>query len=329
MSFSSDSVSGVRDRWNGAADYDERRFRYMRNAYYTESPLYRAGQDLEVCSALMYLRILFESGLSPEEIVRQPGWADAREVIAETCSGNRALMALQENARLRARIRYLTAALRGALTDGQVEAAGELGLADLSSYLEGTVDLDEILYPDGVLAVSAHLGGDIFRLDWALPPWQTGAEARAALDRLLARVRSTGTETPIGARLGSGQDCLMTTAEPYTLEVGISGSSRTHAGDVNEFVHFAVPAEAMMLQSWRRKYGARGLAILIAFEWSGSEDGEVLLVPVPSAFSFGRDRLLIRANCGGLMELSRQGVTGDRAAVDAWFVVLGWSGQWN
>jgi hypothetical protein len=129
MTFSTDSGFGVRDRWNGAADYDSRQFRYIRNAYYPESPLYRAGKDLEVCSVLMYFRILFEAGIETGEIERQPGWTDARQVIDDTCAGTDALVACQENAKLRARLRYLMGALRGAMRNDQAIWAEELGLA--------------------------------------------------------------------------------------------------------------------------------------------------------------------------------------------------------
>ncbi len=335
MTFSTDSTFGVRDRWNGAADFEARQFRYIRNAYYDESPLFRAGRDLEVCSVLMYMRILFEAGLKPHEIVTQPGWAVARQVIDDTCATNDALIVLQERSKLRARMRYLAAALRGSMSGDDVTALYELGLLKLMDYLQGTLDLDEILSSPGVLTISANLGGDMFRLPWNVAPWVNKPQSETILERLLARVSVERDESLVEsetdkARLGPGQECLMTSSAPERLQVGRSASSRNPLGDINEFLHFAVPVDSIHLSSWKRKYGSKGLSVLVAFELDALGEGEVLILPVPSAFSFGKDRLLIRVNCGGLLELSRFKITGDfDGTIDAWFIVLGWSGVWN
>jgi hypothetical protein len=198
------------------------------------------------------------------------------------------------------------------------------------------LDLNEILYPPGVQTISAHLGGDIFRLPWSVPLWETGDNATNLLDHLLSRVpaetdpaRADASNTN-PARLGAGQDCLMVSREPQRLRVGRSASSRTDLGDINEFVHLAVPATAAQLSLWKTRYGSKGLAVLLVFDPDGKETGEVVIVPVPSAISFGKDRLLIRINCGGLMELSREKIAGyGDATIDVWFAVLGWSGAWN
>lgn len=114
------------------------------------------------------------------------------------------------------------------------------------------------------------------------------------------------------------------------VHVGRSTSSRSSAEDVHEFVHFAVPVDGVQLNRWKKRYGAKGLAILLAFDPDPDGEGEVLLAPAPSAFSFGNDPLLIRVNCAGLMELTRNHVGRSGAAnLFVRFVVLGWSGGWN
>src|SRR5207248_194030 len=58
MSMSTDPSQRFRDPWDGESDIRERRFRYVRNGFYEESPLYKAGRDLEIFSVLLYFRVL-------------------------------------------------------------------------------------------------------------------------------------------------------------------------------------------------------------------------------------------------------------------------------
>lgn len=64
ISLSSNPNIAWIDPLNGRKDIRERRFRFIRNPKYGDSPLYKNGRDLEFFSVLLFLRILTEAGES-------------------------------------------------------------------------------------------------------------------------------------------------------------------------------------------------------------------------------------------------------------------------
>jgi len=58
MTLSTSKKSGIVDPWNGQKDIQEHEYRFMRNPGYKLSPLYQQGRDLELFTALLYIKVL-------------------------------------------------------------------------------------------------------------------------------------------------------------------------------------------------------------------------------------------------------------------------------
>lgn len=360
MTLSTNSTDGIYDRWDGYRDYSSRKFRYIRNGFYTESPLYRAGRDLEACSALLYYRVLLEAGVGPGELESQPGLADARAVVLEAARSADIRIRLEDSAYLRARMRYLCAALGASARPNDLRAAAEtLALGELAENLGGDLGLSSILLPGAALAVSAHLGGDTFRIPFHTDDWFSGEEAAARFERALDDLpqRPVPSDSQPDARvferprLGPGQQILFG-SPPFDIYLGRSESS--HAGPewLHEFVHFGLrlPVETY---SEIKGYLPDGLAILAVFRSTyrpegsgetgnsegggvGGEDNEIrsaFIVPLPSVFGLNRPlsesnpgTLLIRINCAGLFEAVPALENRMGGYVEIEFFVVSWKG---
>src|ERR1700677_2070100 len=86
MSINSFETWGIKDEWHGQDDIRHRVYRYIRNGFYKRSPLFQAGRDLEIFSALLYFKILVDDRVSGEELEKQPGLHDAKIVMHAACS---------------------------------------------------------------------------------------------------------------------------------------------------------------------------------------------------------------------------------------------------
>jgi hypothetical protein len=106
MSLSTNAGDGIVDPWNGRWDIEDGAYRYIRNGFYSRSPLFQEGRDLEFFSALLYLRLLLEENVTEEEFESQPGWSDAAEVFNDAGTQD-TIARLQESAYLRSRLRYI------------------------------------------------------------------------------------------------------------------------------------------------------------------------------------------------------------------------------
>jgi PAS domain-containing protein len=274
MTLSTNSTDGIYDRWDGYRDYASRTFRYIRNGFYSESPLYRAGRDLELFSALLYYRVLFEAGVRPDGFESQPGLTEAISVVGAAANSDDVRVRLEQSAYLRARLRYLCAGLTASARPADLHAAQEtLALDELSESLSGVIfDLPRILFPDAVLAVTAHLGGDTFRIPFRSPAWDEEAEAPArfeqALDDLPRRFVEQGDGTvdlTAGQRatLGPGQQILFASPS-IDIFLGISESSHAGQGWLHEFVHFALPL-SIERDAAIKPYFPDALAVLAVF----------------------------------------------------------------
>jgi hypothetical protein len=335
MTLSTNSTDGVFDRWDGIRDLSSRKFRFLRNAYYTESPLFRAGRDLEVFSALLYYRVLFESGLDAEAIRDQPGLADARRVVQEACDSEDTFIHLEESAYLRARLRYLCAALSAAARPGHLQEASELlGLQDLIDYTTGVVSLGGILFPPRTLTIAAHLAGDRFRVPFDTENWVAGEEAVVAFNELLADMtpppqEGKGGDTRPTPTLGPGQEILLA-SPPVTILEGISSSS--HAGEdwMHEFVHFVPLVADARLFDLAEKQALTALMGLHVQPEEGARSAMILSPPVvvehgEPGLNFQR-RLFVRINCGGLAERLPALERERGGAIEVRFFVVGWTG---
>jgi hypothetical protein len=121
----------VMDPWNGKSDIKESDYRYIRNGFRL-IPSPRAYNDLEFFSAILFAQTLLEARLELHKLEKQKGIVEARASVASTHIQD-ALIALQEHARLRARLRYLlTANYAAAVTPAHRQRVFEiLGLTTL------------------------------------------------------------------------------------------------------------------------------------------------------------------------------------------------------
>jgi hypothetical protein len=272
MSLSTDPSQGFRDPWDGEQDIRGPSFRYVRNGFYEESPLYKAGRDLEIFSVLLYFRVLLEANIASTAGRAQPGWPDALRVV-EAARNEDTIIALQESAYLRARLRYLLKGLTTA-AHSSTEIDNLASTSDLRStltYIDSYLTMrssttSSAMEPLGTflswgstpldrkaLVISARVGGDLFRLPHRTELWDIQPEAD---EKLLSALRTSDLIAPEtlevtghvppggtspGRTLGEGQSILL--ASPLLpVRRGQSASSRT-GSSVDEFIHFAIPLD--------------------------------------------------------------------------------------
>ncbi|KAA0593131.1 hypothetical protein J2848_005229 [Azospirillum lipoferum] len=114
LSIGDDPLGSVADPAGGLEDLRKRHFRYVRTPLYLQSPLFRAGRDLEVFSALLFLQTLAEAGISDnlDTLRAQSGWAAVQAVFADARSDWIQRRRLEEHAPLRDRlVRLVLAAI--------------------------------------------------------------------------------------------------------------------------------------------------------------------------------------------------------------------------
>lgn len=307
--LSTNSVHGLNDRWDGIRDVQSHSYRFIRNGFYSESPLFRQGRDIELFSVLLYYRVLLEAGLDASELARQPGLEDARRVIAATCSDGESMIRLEESAHMRARLRYLVAALAGAARFGTLDSSMEvLGLDQVVDYLDDEFRIQTVLFPPETLTVTAHIGGNTFRLDFGTPRWKESDDAAKEMEEALGGVQFPPEgEHKVGASLGPGQKVLM--ASPvFNVNGGISESSHGGADWVQEFLHFALPIDSSN-EGLFANLEDEDLSVVAALRGQISNKPVTIFLAPPNVVRFGLaapggvDRFLfLRVNCGGLFE---------------------------
>jgi|GEM_PF-3534576 len=317
------STKGLRDRWEGAKDIDTRRYRYIRNGFYDTSPLYRAGRDLEVFSALLYYRVILEAGMSLQEMQIQPGIRDARQVITESCATTETILRLQRNEYLRTRLTYLLHSIRAAEVNFQKSSLYDQipPLQIIFDYLDRwdpqlgkrmrSIIEGEPFLPQDISAqvVSAHLAGDAFRLQSlddsvsaSSRSWAVGAEARIIWQSLEETFLH---ESKV--ELARGQVVLMASPE-YQIQQGISSSSQFGAYGAQEFVHFGVTLRFGQADSIR-EYDSGSLAcVLTLIAREGKQNTAMAIISPPCACEVVQNSLsesvgvFVRVNCWGLLE---------------------------
>jgi hypothetical protein len=330
------TAAGFDDPWGARRDIGVGKYRFVRNPGYTESPLYRLGQDLEVFSAIRYLRALFERG-DDRVLVDQPGF-DAVKSVFEESQTWQTLGKLQESAFLRTRLHYALKGL-GALTwsktardivarfrlrafaefiDGpqpqttrgyqktfptlvEVRADPEQGSQVPRGKFRDDLDLDNYF----AITASEHVAGDLFRL----PPVVTFSPT-IGKDPVLDVLRR---EPGKPSHLAEGIDVLLTSAWVQILP-GRGRDAACSTAPRNEFFHLAiidrpgpdsprpVPDEdvSMLVMLAGETLGAPGIAAPLVVCSSRPYQGGV----TPN------DRIqLIRVACGNLFD---QLPTGDQ-----------------
>lgn len=269
MRLSTFPGSGIWDPWDGWGDIKASppSYRFIRNGFYKESPLYKAGKDLELFSALLYLQVVLEAGVSADILTGQPGMKVARFVIGDFGSDLTSVIALQESAYLRSRLLYLfknlvTAAHSAAALDAALDASDFNSLQQSLNQHIGSLGASvKSLYspPPKSVATTGRVGGDVFRLPHTTDAW-TSDDASELLGDVLKvsqQLKGVGVDEALGAEqtvllasplipVSGGRTpsartgtILSDSANPAPVDTA-SPFPATDDVTVHEFVHFAV-----------------------------------------------------------------------------------------
>ncbi len=313
MSLATSSDWGIKDEWHGQNDIWAKSYRYIRNGFYKKSPLYQAGRDLEIFSALLYFKVLVDEHIVGKDIEKQPGWGDAKTVIHSACSSPSMLASLQESAYLRARLLYLMKDLRSLalnFSDWKTQV-DSLDLNLLVEYLQEDEmfnlgnQLAALVNENRTVTVSARLGGDQYRIEESGEPWQFYAAAAKQLEDALARYSNSIAETQRPA-LGEGQRAVFSSPR-LAVNEGKSRSSRS--GDsIHEFFHFAVPMSVEQ-KNPSEKWTDSEYAVLLELSSENANAGRPLVLSVPSVCALiarnNEGMMYVRVNAFGFLEHSR------------------------
>ncbi len=337
------SGGGILDPWGGIEDIQQLKFRYIKNGFFTDSPLYRLGQDINALSALAYFRTVLESAAPLEE---QPGLDAAVSVIDETTTSSDALSLVCGNPLLCARLIYSLQALRAAaplLLTLESPTYSRLSLDRLQSYFSvyplltdafSSVFSPFTAYGESI-STSAHLAGGLFRLPYRLTQhWQIDAEAaREVMMSTVDAYRASSAARSVTRSLEQpttvDDGLVVLAASPrIAIRSGKASSSRyatvpnttqdaPSPTGTHEFVHFMVtlaPAEVGL------SLGSDSLSIIAAI-YEGDTVRWVTTLPACCTLRTidSVTFLFIRGNLGDLCEVIVNG--------GLQFFVMAWSGR--
>ena len=319
MSLSTNGQDSIRDPWNAITrDILGRNYRFIRNGFYEQSPLYRSGRDLELFSVLLYARVLLDAGIAASDFQQQQGLDDARQVIRDAINYQTAT-ALQESAQLRARMKYLFGNIFFAASSANDFGTllAYLGLEEFFAYLESSgVSMHLPESPDVsrktevfATTTSAHVGGDFFRVPDSNEPWAAGQEANDILLDALQAVPPAPNLRDRKLSLGAGQEVLLA-SPPMPINYGVAPSSGLEGTPRHEFAHFSITLPEETWESFGRPDETDMTAIL-AFDSFENGTTTYRFFPVPTVcdireWSSARvpsgKHLRLRVNCWGLLE---------------------------
>ena len=322
MTLSSSSNQGIDDPWNGVSDFSAGLFRYIRNGFYSRSVLYRQGRDLEIFSALLYLRLLLEMQTQVNRVFNEhPGFDAAISVINDSRSTD-TYRRLEHYAYLRARLFYLLHGLRASAISGDQLShlldASSLrpflrecmthttgNLQQLCSNLANTSDVST---SSTIYVSTSWLGGDTFRLPWGQsfdPRDQSSTEI--AFESVCADATNFYGDKLL---LGEGQELIWHTPE-FLLNAGIASSAYVcvNAGDSvevrHEFVHLLEQSNEIELKI--SKYQNEDLTVLTFLRFEGHQHNpKAMFIASPSVVDCSGSLVRFRVNCfGALQEAAR------------------------
>jgi pimeloyl-ACP methyl ester carboxylesterase len=316
MSLTTSASWGIKDEWHASEDIMNRRYRYIRNGFYSQSPLFRAGRDLAIFSALLYFKVLIEDVPYNRDFEKQPGLKDAKQLVHSVCSSSTMKIALEESAYLRARLLYLLKDLRALQVNPDVwkKEVTEFGLDRLSDYLleEGeTIDLQdlvsELVNASGPIMISARVGGDHYRLPDFTESWSLDIEGS---HEFRTRAQTRQFDGPVGLYkrgLAPGQ-VILASSPRIPVNPGVSSSSKI--GKItHEFFHAAIPFDLANARHFEQ-FGPSDMSVLMELAPSGENTGTPVVVSIPSVCSVKADgnnaTLYVRVNALGFLEESEQ-----------------------
>lgn len=296
--------NGLVDRAGGYDDIVRRNYRYYRDPRFRQSQRYRAGHDLDVFSALIFLQTLAQAGLSIEEYDKQRGWRNVEEVFSTHRTDASLGRLIEEHSYLRSRLRHLLISTAASYPKRAafLQVAEKSGLSDwmktivgpsrplrieepLLSYLDHEKQGEHVTLVD-----SDRLIGDTYRLLSFHKEWTRALLSEQPDPRL--------------PKLGAGQTVLLISPE-LTVEPGESTNLTSSLGlqpkqiQAQEFVAFCLPEGALVGAGLHDKD-------LSAFMLVSEEAGCWTPFSLPAVVqrveqSPNFTKISIRLNCLGLM----------------------------
>lgn len=309
MTLSTESRTGIEDPWRGLQDLVKQQFRYIRNGFFRESPLYQNLRDLELLSALSYFRIVLHSGV---EISSQPGAPDAFRVVLDALDDPQTYLRLEDSSYLRAKLTYRLISLRAAARSQRQfdEFMRHSRLVALVrrlpiSMVAARQTIRQIPeYSGRAIVTSAWLGGDRFRL----PPqaaFQSSSDFVQSVFESVAHatVSEVDSRTDI-PELGENQRMLLA-SEPITVTLGgaeyLGSIPQEDEGQLHEFACFAIGSDEHSPQKLAGLREEDISALVAVTAQSKKKVRRSLFIPTPCAVKMltgagSDDTLLVRVN---------------------------------
>jgi pimeloyl-ACP methyl ester carboxylesterase len=310
MSLNTSEDWGVKDPWHGSEDIKNVSYRYIRNGFYRQSPLFIGGRDLEIFSSLLYFKVLVDDVKFDKEFEDQPGLNAAKQLVHSVCSSPTMLMAFQDSSYLRGRLLYLLKDLR-ALEINPSSWKGQIplfGLDRLAEYLNQDEmfglgkQVSRILESSDPILISARLGGDQYRLPDFTEEWSVNIEMSHRF-RMPRRDSLEPSVEPRQKELAPRQ-AIVASSPRIRVNPGRSSSSKI-GRTTHEFIHAAIPFEPAKARQLRQLHSSN-LSVLMELAPSGDDTGMPVTVSVPCVCSVIDDgynaTLYVRVNALGFLE---------------------------
>jgi len=329
MTLSTASRKGIHDPWRGADDIQSSSYRFIRNGFFTGSPLYHSLRDMEVFSTLHYFRILLSNLDSIEAMQDQPGFQSARDVVLAATADQDTALRLQRSDYLRARTLYLSQSLFASARSFSVLQVflDKSGLKAFYTFLGRQLPgwplarLTSLASTDGApgtgIVVSNWLGGDHFRCD-------TRTTFSTQVDSVLQTAKSLSDQhsgpfptLPLPPRsivLATNHEPLCV-SESMAIVAGHAPSAIHEGGQPplqgneppprrDEFLHLAISISGTPLSDLITKFRSEDITAILLVSDVASAERAVLPLPTVAQFSPGdvsRQWLYLRMNCFGCL----------------------------
>ena len=318
LTLSSTSERGIEDPWNGLGDITANEYRYIRNGFYNRSPLYQQGRDLEIFSALLFLRLVLEAKAS-RAIHEHPGIKEATDVIKDAVTSD-TWHRLQHYPFLRARLFYLLhdlwAASRSANEFSSLASETSLqtflekcseqisgNLQELCNRLAGTTK--SIPVSNIIFTSSSWLQGDTFRLGCAESCAEPDENTTQNQFKEICKEAADGKSDKPSLELGEGQELLWHTPS-FSLHEGTAPSAFVfqHAGtDVavrHEFVHLGILCDALAAKL--SDCAEENLTVLTFIRFPEAQSAKSIFIATPAVVEKTAKQINVRVNCFGSFE---------------------------
>lgn len=253
MKLSTNIENAFQDPWRGYDDIEEGKYRFIRNGYFKESPLYKMGRSIEIISCLRYLKLLCEMLPKNENFLfkfdEQPGLEVMRKIFDESKRIG-IVIAFQESAYLRRSMIYLLKKIYVLSRSKKIynEILCKSGLDGFFDFLEnhllsftntlkyiGNNSLNSVIS-------SSAVGGDVFRLEDPKSNWISGKKAKDRVNETIKGVCNWKEASKQEVKLRCGIETLFASpgikVQPGAFFIDQSGESEP--GDDYEIVEFCI-----------------------------------------------------------------------------------------